>query len=345
MKKQLFGILATVGVVAGAVSAAASAQAETAVTILHGIPGITVDLRVDGEVVIAGFDAGDTQDFTPLAGTELTNIEAVRAGGDEVVIGPIDSFTVPSEGNTSVVVHLDNSGSPTITPFTNSAPPSEQGRGLFTVRHVADASPVAVSIADESVITGIGNGQEGSVVLPAGEVSDAWITADGARIAAVPTLALEANSQLIVYVGGSLEAANLEFYLQQVSASGIESVATPMEQAEPETDDGEATRTEDGETAQQTDDGDDDDGDDVAGGEADDGTPQPSEVNTGAAIDASSGNPVVLGAGVALLVLAAVALLARRRVLAGISSATGLVTPWGPPSADTLVRRADTPQS
>ena len=331
MKQQLFGILATVGIVAAGVSAGVSAQTDTAVTILHGIPGITVDLRVDGEVVIAGFDAGDTQDFTPLAGTELTNIEAVRAGSDEVVIGPIDSFTVPDEGNTSVVVHLDNAGDPTITPFTNSAPPSEQGRGLFTVRHVADASPVAVSIADEVVIDAVGNGEEGGVVLPAGEVADAWITADGQRIAAVPTLALEANSQLIVYVGGSLEADNLAFYLQQVSASGIESVATPMAQAESDGDDG---------AVQQSD----DDGDEADDGAAGDGTPQPSQVNTGDVIDASSGNSVVLGVGIALLVLASISVLARRRILAGVGAAVGLVAPWEPPTADTLVRRADTPE-
>ena len=237
--KKLIGAVAAVAVVVTGATAEVLAQADTAdtaVTILHGIPGVTVDLQVEGETVIAGFDAGDTQDFTPLAGTTLTNIQAVRAGGDEVVIGPIDSFTVPDEGNTSVVVHLDNAGAPTITPFVNSAPPAEQGRGLLTVRHVAAASPVSVSLGDDDVIDGIGNGQEESVVLPAGEVADAWITMDGERIAAVPTLTLAANSQLIVYVGGSLEAQDLEFYLQQVSATGIETVPVARAQTDTDTD-------------------------------------------------------------------------------------------------------------
>lgn len=314
MKKQLLGAVATISlVVAGA--SGASAQTDNAVTILHGIPGITVDLRVDGELVIAGFDAGDTQDFTPLAGTVLENIEAVRAGGDEVVIGPIDSFTVPDTGNTSVVVHLDNDGEPTITPFVNSSPPAEQGRGLFTVRHVADAEPVSVTVADEEVVSGVGNGQEGGVVLPAGEVADAWITAGGERIAAVPTLSLEANTQLIVYVGGSLEAGNLEFYLQQVAAEGISSVPTPMADADA--------------SVQQAD--------------SDDGTPQPNEVNTGDAIDSASGNPVVLGAAVGLFGLAAMALLLRWRILAVAGATLRREVSWAPPSLDSLVRRADSP--
>lgn len=316
--KQLLGAVAAVAALVVGASTGASAQTENAVTILHGIPGITVDLRVDGELVIAGFDAGDTQDFTPLAGTVLKNIEAVRAGSDEVVIGPIDSFTVPDEGNTSVVVHLDNSGEPTITPFMNSTPPTEQGRGLLTVRHVADAAPVSVTIDDENVVDGIGNGEEGGVILPAGEVANAWITADGERLAPLPTLSLEANTQLIVYVGGTLEAGNLEFYLQQVAGSDIQ--AAPAQAAETEQADEEV--------------------DDAAG----DGTPQPDVVNTGDAIGPSSGSPMMLGVGLALLLLASGALLARHRVLAGAADGSN-AAPWGPPTGDSLVRRTDNPFS
>ena len=41
-------------------AAPAAAQLRTAVTILHSIPGLSVGLSVDGEVAIAGFNAGDT---------------------------------------------------------------------------------------------------------------------------------------------------------------------------------------------------------------------------------------------------------------------------------------------
>lgn len=335
---------------------AVSAQGDASVTIVHGIPGITVDVQVDGEVVIAGFDAGDIQDLTPLAGQTLQDIVATRSGGDEVVIGPIESFTVPGEGNTSVVVHLDNSGRPTITPYLNAAPPTEQGRGLFTVRHVADAAPVAVTLDDEDVLSGIGNGQEGSVELPAGEITGAWITADGQRIAAVPTLLLEANTQLIVYVGGSREEENLEFYQQTIASDGTaESAPAPMTDGDDAA--ARAATDDDAESAPMTDGDDataraatDDDAEAAADAEAapeaasddgeaaaqpaDDGTPQPARVDTGGVSGPLDGEPVMLAAAGALVALAAAALFLRRRLMASTPVAAIGDTPWPPPTAE-----------
>jgi len=285
-------------------SAGAIAQSDdtgTSITILHGIPGITVDLFVDDELVIAGFDAGDTQDLTPLAGQTLNNIEARQAGGTEVVIGPIATFVVPEEGNASVVVHLDAEGSPTLTPFVNSTPPTEQGRGRLVVRHAAAAPPIEVNIDDEEVLADIGNGQEGSLVLPAGEVSGAWITADGERIAQLPALRLEANTDLIVYVGGSLEADDFEFYLQTIAA---DEAPRSIEISQPATV---VDSDSDADTAQAT------TADDADAAETDDGTPQPTAVNTGEPIELPTRDMALLYGGMALLVAAAASFVVQQR--------------------------------
>ncbi len=276
MKKQAFVAAAAAALVI-ATGSVASAQSGDSITILHGIPGVTVDLVVDGELVIAGFDAGDTQDLTPLAGTTLKNIEAREAGGTAVVIGPIDSYDVPKDGNASVVVHLDEGGEPTITSFFNTGGPAEQGRGLLTVRHAASASAVEVAVGDDTLLSDISNGEEAGVVLPAGEITDAWVTVDGERVAALPTLILEANTQLIVYIGGSAAADDLEFYQQVVSAGEISSVATETAQVDSE----------------------------------DDGTPQPDVVNTGDALPSSSPLSLDLMVYGVLFALGSAALLAR----------------------------------
>ena len=277
---------------------------DDSVTILHAIPGVTVDLVIDGELIVPGFDAGDTQDLTPLAGLTLNNIEARAAGGTEVVIGPIDTFDVPDSGSASVVVHLDVDGEPKLTTFFNQATPIESGNGLLTVRHVAAAPPVSVSIDNQQVLADIGNGEEGAVRLPAGMIEDTWITAGGRRIAAVPRLQLEEGSQLVVYVGGSLEQNDLAFYQQVVSRSTINSTVPTSSDAT--TDEGNEAPSVDTSAA-----------DTPEAGAADasaDGTPTPEVVNTGLPIEIGGRSGFVLLLASLMLAFGFGALLWQQRV-------------------------------
>jgi len=281
-------------------------EAKTSITMLHSIPGVVVDLYVDDELVIAGFDAGDTQDLTPLAGMTLTNIEAREPGGTAVLIGPISTFEVPEAGNATVAVHLDEQGAPTITPYLNSTPPSDQGRGRLVIRHVAAAPPVDLQIDDADVLSNIGNGQEDSLVVPAGDVVGAWITGDGEQLAQLPALEVEANTDVIIYIGGSLVADDLEFYLQIIGGEPDASISGPATVADSDTA---AATTDDGDAAADSDDSDDgDDGDD-------DGTPQPTGVNTGEPIDVRSRNGALLFGGAALLLIAALGFAFQQRRL------------------------------
>jgi hypothetical protein len=306
--KKIIGVvaLATLALAgAHALDDAHSARAQVdpmddSVTILHAIPGVTVDLVIDGELVVPGFDAGDTQDLTPLAGMTINNIEARAAGGSEVVIGPIDSFDVPDSGSASVVVHLDAEGEPKLTTFFNQATPIEAGNGLLTVRHVAAAPPVSVSIDNQQALADIGNGEEGAVVLPAGMIDDAWITAGGRRVAAVPRLQLDEGSQLVVYIGGSLEQNDLAFYLQVISGSTINS--TVPTQA-------------DGQPAPSVDDAAAGGGTDAPAADASaDGTPTPEVVNTGLPIEIGGRSGFVLLLAALLLAFGFGALAWQQRI-------------------------------
>ena len=60
--------------------AAASAQSAATVSLMHGIPGATVDVVVDGAVVVPDFQPGTMQDISSFAGQTLRNVE-VRAAG------------------------------------------------------------------------------------------------------------------------------------------------------------------------------------------------------------------------------------------------------------------------
>lgn len=198
--------------------AGAGTQATATVTLLHGIPGATVDVAVDGTVVIAGFEPGSTEDLSSFAGDTLTNVEVRAAGTDTVVIGPVAELAVPGSGNWTVAAHLAADGTPTLTPFENDTSETADGQGRLTVRHTAAAPAVDVVLADGSrPFAGLSNPNEASADLPAGTISGAQIApAGGDPIADVPSVDLAAGTNLIVYAVGSLDAGTFTFFTQTI---------------------------------------------------------------------------------------------------------------------------------
>lgn len=291
MKKLLAGLAAAaaVAIAPGVVGA----QEGATVTLLHGIPGATVDVAVDGAVVIPGFEPGATQDLSAFAGQTLTNLDARAAGTEDVLIGPLAEFTVPDSGNWTVIAHLDADGNPTITSFENNTAPTADGEGRLTVRHTAAAPAVDLVVGDARPIENAANGASAELELPAGEIAGAQLAPTGEDpLIDVPTVNLDAGMNLIVYAVGSLADETFTFYTQEIEV-GTEA---------PAEDDGDAE------------DGTEDDGDGAASGEEDegDGTPAPTAVNTGSPIEDGSTLALLAAAG-GMVLLAGGALALRRR--------------------------------
>ena len=223
MKKLLVGLaaVAAVAITPGAVGA----QDAATVTLLHGIPGATVDVAVDGEVVVPGFEPGATQDLSAFAGQTLANVEVRAAGTEDVVIGPVAEFPVPASGNWTVIAHLDADGNPTITPFENNTAMTADGQGRLTVRHTAAAPAVDLVVGDARPIENAANGASAELELPAGEIAGAQLAPTGGDpIVDVPTVNLAAGSNLIVYAVGSLADETFTFYTQEIEV-GMEAAA------------------------------------------------------------------------------------------------------------------------
>src|SRR5215207_11184446 len=158
------------------VAAGVDAQAAATVSLMHGIPGATVDVVVDGEVVVPGFEPGTMQDISAFAGQTLTNVEVRAAGTDTVVIGPLAELAVPASGNWTVLAHLSADGTPTLTPFENDTSTLPAGQGRLVVRHTAAAPPVDIVLADGSrPFTNLSNPNEAAADLPAGPIGGAQI--------------------------------------------------------------------------------------------------------------------------------------------------------------------------
>ena len=218
MKKILAGAAALAATLLAVPAGTSGAQESADIMLLHGIPGITVDVAVDGAVVIPGFEPGDMQDLSSFAGQTLTNLEVRPAGTEDVAIGPVPSFDVPASGSWTVVAHLDAEGTPTITPFENDTSAAADGQGRLTVRHTAAAPAVDIVLGDARPVENLSNPEEASLDLPASEVAGAQIAPTGGDpIADVPTVSVVAGENLIVFAVGSLADDTFTFYTQTVA--------------------------------------------------------------------------------------------------------------------------------
>jgi len=198
----------------------ASAQSTAATTLVHGIPGVTVDVVVDGSVVVDDFAPGSTADITTYAGQTLVDVEVVDSSDDSVLIGPIAGVDVPDTGNWSIVAMLDSTGTPRLASFQNNVNSVDAGNARLTVRHAAAAGAIDIIIAGQRPVAGLTNGGSQELILPVGTVSGAEVAlAGGNPIAQISDIALAADSNTILFIVGAADGTDneLSFVTQVVT--------------------------------------------------------------------------------------------------------------------------------
>ena len=197
---------------------ASADEGNASLSVLHGVPDLTVDVWVNDELTLDDFEPGDLAGPLDLpAGTYLVAITAADAeDASEPVLGPID---LPLEGGTSytAVAHLDADGEPTASLFTNDTSNTAAGEGRLTVRHVAAAPAVDILAGDTAVITSLANPDEEILDLPAGTVPAAVAAAGTTEPVLGPAdVDVAEGVNTIVYAWGSLEADNLALAVQTI---------------------------------------------------------------------------------------------------------------------------------
>ena len=303
-------LLTTVGAIAALTLASAhvSAQTDTAITLVHGIPGATVDVVVDGSTVVSGFEPGQTADLTTYAGDTLSNVEVVDAADPtNVIIGPVPSLDVPAAGNWSIVAMLDAGGTPRLASFENNTAAVDAGNARFTVRHTAAAPAVDMIIAGQRPVTGLTNGSSQELTLPVGTISGAQLAlAGGDPIADIADIPLAADTNTVVYVVGSYDEAapadnTIAFVTQNVALAAPAATTTVA---------GETTTTVAGSTTTST---------TIEGATTTTSTTTtttvaavPTAINTGSPIDGNTTTIALIALGG--VVIAGGSYLARRRV-------------------------------
>jgi len=213
-----------VGVAAGALVALAGIAPANAATdvaqlsVLHAVPGLTVDVYVNGDLTLDNFEPGDLAGPLELpAGTYTVAITASDAAdASSPAIGPVD-LPLEAGKNYTAAAHLDAAGAPTATLFTNDISTVGAGEGRLTVRHVAAAPAVDILAGGTAVITNLSNPDESLLTLPAGTVS-ASVAATGTTdpVIGPADVNVAEGTNTIVYAWGSLTDSNLALAVQTV---------------------------------------------------------------------------------------------------------------------------------
>ncbi|QDB80390.1 DUF4397 domain-containing protein [Georgenia wutianyii] len=219
VRRAAIGSAAGLALLALAVPATATTSDVAQLSVLHGVPDLTVDVYVNGENTLDDFEPATLAGPLELpAGTYTVAITAADAADDSApVLGPID-LDLESGGNYTAVAHLDADGAPTVSFFTNDTSTTAAGEGRLAVRHTAAAPEVDILAGDQAVISNLANGSEQVLDLAAATVP-ASIAATGTTEAVLGPVdvPVEEGSKTIVYAWGSLEDGTLDVATQTIS--------------------------------------------------------------------------------------------------------------------------------
>ena len=220
MKHRILGLggaallAASLWGIGGPAQAADNAQ----VSILHGVPGATVDVYANGNPLLKNFKPGTLTDPQSLPAGSY-DLKVVKAGdgadGDAVI--EADNVKVPGGANITVVAHLNEDGDPSLTPFVNDVSKIPAGKARITVRHTAAAPAVDVRAGGDPVFTNLSNPDEKSAEVDAGTVkADVVLKGTDDVVIGPASLNLAEGTSTIVYAWGSAEDDNLKLAVQTV---------------------------------------------------------------------------------------------------------------------------------
>ncbi|WP_454809300.1 DUF4397 domain-containing protein [Paenarthrobacter nitroguajacolicus] len=197
---------------------AQAAEGDAHLSVLHGVPGLTVDVWVNGARTLDDFAPGTLAGplALPPGAYDLAITASDAADASAPVIGPV-TVTLAANGNYTAVANLDAAGKPTANFFTNDVSRIDAGKGKLTVRHTAAAPAVDVLAGGTAVVTNLANPNEQTLTLAPGTISAAVAAAGTtAPVIGPADVTVAEGTHTIVYAWGSLTDKNLQLAVQTI---------------------------------------------------------------------------------------------------------------------------------
>ena len=194
------------------------------VTVIHGVPGLTVDVYVNGALTLPSFAPGTVTDPIELP-EDTYDIAILPEGGnfpaDAVITG---SAFLPAGANASIVAHLDEAANPTLGVFVNDMSAIHGSMSRVVVRHVAAAPAVDIDFFRPPVRKGavlevdnLANGNEAQADV---RKRPYWATLFGAgssdAVFTTPKINLSKSQSYVIYAWGSLGDGTFAIALQTI---------------------------------------------------------------------------------------------------------------------------------
>lgn len=218
-----FAVMLTAALVLAFAAPAVAQESGGTVTVFHGVPGLTVDVYVNGDLTLEGFEPGTITDPLSLPAGDY-EIEIYPAGADPEAEDPAisGSASVTDGLNATVTANLDAEGTPALNVFVNDVSEIPAGQARLTVRHTAAAPAVDVRANGEVVAPDLTNPDEaGPLTVDAGTITADVVLAGTEDVAIGPAdLTLDAGTAYFVYAWGSADEGDLDLAIQTVGGLG-----------------------------------------------------------------------------------------------------------------------------
>ena len=200
-----------------------AAEENAAVTVVHGVPGLTVDVYANGELALEDFEPGTITDPLPLP-PNTYDLVIVPANGDPAMPAIAASATVAAGDRVSIVAHLGADGTPTISVFEDDLDLAKPGQGRLIVRHTAAAPAVDALLARKiwrwsipvGTLRGLTSGNDAQVDVWAGRYAASLAVANTDTIAFGPaSVRIKPNKATIVYAIGDIDGGTFQLLVSE----------------------------------------------------------------------------------------------------------------------------------
>ncbi|WP_141579165.1 DUF4397 domain-containing protein [Actinomadura sp. WMMA1423] len=196
----------------------AAAQATATVRVLHGVPGLTVDVFANGKEILSDFTPGSLSDPLQLPGGSY-DIKVFKAGEGPGGTPAIQKTVEVTAGtNVTLTANLNQGGSPALNAYVNDTSKVPAGKGRLTVRHIAAAPAVDVRANGTAIMQDLSNPDEAVTETAAGTVKADVTLAGTDNVVIGPTdLTVAEGANTIVYAWGSAKEGNLKLAVQTIN--------------------------------------------------------------------------------------------------------------------------------
>jgi len=206
------------------VPAAAAPASGGQIYVIQGISGATLDVQVDGKVVLA--DAPAKRIVGPVAVGAGTHTVTVGSGSSAVT----SDVAVDAGESVDVVAHpgVTAGDKPEITAFANDLAAVAPGKLRLAVAHTAAAPPADITVDGDVLFSNVANAEALSVVVPGGSYSVAIVPSatKGDPILGPVDLAVKSGTLTRVFAIGDVSKGTMDAVVHQLAVK-VSGAAAP----------------------------------------------------------------------------------------------------------------------